>query len=381
MASLWTSIYGLLTGAGRRRVGFIGTGTVGSVSEGVAMALPAWAAGINRLQSSIASVRLVATEGKRLPDRPNPWMSWRTLQAAAVFDLIHAGAAYLRGIDGEGLALVPARYVEIEANANGLPVYVVDEGTGQKVLVDAMSMTQIRDFEGDEAQPAYSRLKAAAPLLNSLKAIDDALPSAMKATVKVRGIIATESVLSDNQFEDFKKDLADTDNSGVLVANGPVKLSTAPGINLADASLPETRGFLVRELAAVLGTPSADVGGQGNEKYANQSIRVAEYVSETIRPLARKIADGVERVMGITLDLDMSVVEQQNIQARFGTAGEAYTDGLLTLNEARARVGYSEVEDGDDFVSVPSGSGGGGGTIEGQPRSGERETNPRPEEE
>jgi hypothetical protein len=118
----------------------------------------------------------------------------------------------------------------------------------------------------------------------------------------------------------------------------------------------------ILEICAAFGVPPEIVGYGENKTYSNyQEARRALY-EDAVIPMLNKIrdkfnADLVPKFGGnLYLDFDLSGIEalQENRDAVYTRAENAYKSGLLMLDEARFEIGYGKVPGGDTFYQAPT---------------------------
>lgn len=154
-----------------------------------------------------------------------------------------------------------------------------------------------------------------------------------------------------------------TENAFVpLVVGGDVEVH--PGaFSHSDMAFLEGREFIIEEILSVLDVPPAKLGRMETANRSNSKEQDKSFRTEAVSPLQYNVESVVNdqflrNVLGITDTLfKHSESDVRDAQEQMDLWKDAVQNGLLTINEVRAMMGYGPVEGGDiPYVSTPTGA-------------------------
>lgn len=129
------------------------------------------------------------------------------------------------------------------------------------------------------------------------------------------------------------------------------------GLSPKDMDFLNAKNMSARDIALCFGVPSQLVGVPDSQTYANVAeARLALY-EETIIPLARRVESDLNEWLmpefgeGVEFEYDIDEIPAIAERRRrvYENVVSGVTNGILTRNEARERLGLGEVEGGDDI--------------------------------
>ena len=136
-------------------------------------------------------------------------------------------------------------------------------------------------------------------------------------------------------------------SKSTAVLSGGVKYQTIPKDNAKDAELVEARQYGVDEICRFFGVPQALLKGQTTGKLEESQ---AELLTRTLQSYIVLIEEELSKKLLTTVNLDENALLRmsKNDQADYLT--KLLNGGVITVNEARANIGYQPVEGGDKNI-------------------------------
>lgn len=352
--------------------------------------------------------------GKKINDilcRPNCITSFEELVYQHFVYRLCTGNAYMRAAMGAGMNEntakylmcsnyweLPAHYVEIEPAANRIPLfgiasssdiikqYVLKFGAEGKQEIPTWQIWHDRDnmpsmrrinSNGDlKCLKGVSRLSAQRKPISNLIAVYEARNIIY---VKRGGLGFITNMRKDdtgdvalNQEE--KKELLDQYHSNYGIGSGksPVAFSNAPisfvrtNLSIADLQpFDETLADAI-SIAAVYGIPAVLVPRKDQSTFSNQATAEKSVYCGTVIPLAKQFCKQFSNFLGIEergyyLDCDFSDVdclqqgmkEAEEVKEKVNKrCADQFDRGLITLNDWRAQIGESNIEDIELFSKL-----------------------------
>lgn len=288
--------------------------------------------------------------------------------------LLDRYGAELTAVVGLHLMLSGNSYLEVVRTASGKPVelytlrpdlmerkdgyYIFNKKTRFELdeVVHTKLQNPLSDFYG--ASPVVAAIRA----LHTHNAANDWAASLLENSAAPSGIITTEGYVSDEDYERLKKEIKEnwsgTANAGAmkLLDNG---LKFQPiSFNPKDMSWLEGKRDAAVEILTALGVPPEMVGF-GETTYSNRSEAVKSFYSETIKPTMElytwQLTNQLVKQFGddLYVDADYSAIPALREAEEIKLKRLEAMNGILTINEMRALMGYEPV-DGGDVILVPS---------------------------
>lgn len=190
---------------------------------------------------------------------------------------------------------------------------------------------------------------------------EHSLNFAEKASIP-SGIVSlkTDGVELDDEAYDETVDALNASFANGTDASG--KLAVLPGsieyhqlaISNADAQFLESRMYGLKEICAIFRVPPHMINGD-NPKYSNLEQSKLSFYTETISPFISRIQTAFDRHLeefDVFFGLDERELTRGDSQQVANKAMNLFKSGIITLNEARAELGLTQL-DGCDRFGMP----------------------------
>jgi len=303
--------------------------------------------------------------------RPNPLQgSGRFFENVVAF-LMLSGNSYIEAVGPENrppkelYVLRPDRVKVIPGNAQQLIGGYEYQVDSHKVRLQAEEVLHLKLFNPLNDWYGMGPIEAAARSIDQNNESRAWNVSLLQNAARPPGALVTEQELTEEQFNRLKAQVQEQ-YAGFKNAGRPLLLEG--GMDWKDLSLtPADMDWLeglklsAREIAIAFGVPPELIGDTSNKTYSNyQEARLAFY-TETVLPLMDWLKDELNNWLvpkfgddQLFVDYDKDEIEalQEDRGAVWDRAMEAVRQGVLTRNEARALLGYEEIE-GGDVLMVP----------------------------
>jgi hypothetical protein len=136
-----------------------------------------------------------------------------------------------------------------------------------------------------------------------------------------------------------------------LILDGGIEIDTYSNVNFKELDFQDAIDRNEKIILKALGVPPI-LMDSGNNANIRPNMRL--YYLETIIPIVRKINHGLCKYFGFYVKEDVSDIAA--LQPELRDAAGYYTalvnGGIITINEARERLGY-DLMDGQDDIRVP----------------------------
>lgn len=274
------------------------------------------------------------------------------------------GDGYALILRDERLNVIGLRYVDSDLvqpmlQPNGSVKYLV---SGMEKAVDAQNMLHFF-LHVDSTFRGISVIKYASDCLKSVGDAEQTAGNFFRSGGNLSGIIKASSPLNNDQKTQIKDNWSSAFNSNnerVSVAVLPAGLDYQPiSVNPEDAQLLESRQWNIYEIARFFNIPVSKLGVYDKASYNSREQDQLIYLQDCILP----IATAFEAEMNQKL-FKPSQIGRMSISYDFGrlmsadkkTEAEYYhslvTSGMMTINEARNKIGLPPVaaEDGGDTL-------------------------------
>lgn len=325
-----------------------------------------------------------------LMKRPNNFQSATEFKGSIVTSLLTQGNAFIRiiragpdadALDGMNingrvsqLVVMDADEMAISSDGLGFPLFTQDKHN----QIANENMIHIRDFTVFTAQ-GQSRPKLGAEIIGAKIAADRLMGRTFKNGLNMKYAVTSNAPYDPAEVAAMQTALQQTfgpagaqSGGAIVISNGDVK--PIKGLTPADTDLRELRDQLKDEIAGLFRVPPSMVGGKSDEKFNNVRQKLASFHRDTLNP----IITGIEEAMTLKLlddpteqlMFDVSELLKGDIETETKLAVEAAGGPIISINEARRKVGYNPLKD-EDMDSIRAS----GPEPEPQPTGGE--TGPR----
>ena len=270
------------------------------------------------------------------------------------------GFAYIeRAEDGTaiGLKFLRSEKVEIRYNKkNGNISYRCSED-GYKGDIEDCDMIHLfkNSYDGING---VSVLKYAARSIELANNTEDSASHFFTNGCNLSGVISVESPLNAKQIEDIKRSWSQTyanGGNGIAVLQGNMSYQPIQ-LNSRDSQLLESRQFNVTDIARFFGISPVLLGDLSHSSYSTIEATQTQFLLHTLQPyitmieeeFTRKIFKPSENDLEINLDENSILRTDKTAQANYYAT--LIDKGILSINEARKELGYSEVEGLDKHI-------------------------------
>ncbi len=301
--------------------------------------------------------------------RPNPHQDGATFFEALYAHMLLAGNAYVEAVAlGEEVrelyALRPDR-MKVVPGSDGWPEAYEYAAAGRSVRFDQTAsaiapILHLTFFHPLDDHYGLAPLEAAAVAVDTHNAAARWNKALLDNAARPSGALVYSgpegTVLSDQQFDRLKSELADT-YQGAANAGRPLLLEG--GLDWKPMSLsPKDMDFLeakhtaAREIALAFGVPPMLLGIPGDNTFANYQEANRVFWRQSVLPLATRVGASLAqwlapqfgRELRLVVDTDRVDALASDRAALWQRVAEA---PFLTLNEKREATGYAPIEGGD----------------------------------
>jgi len=354
-------------------------GTVGEVAERRALGQPSVWSAVNLVVGDLSSLALKVYD--RTPDggrlavgleakawlpwmlrfQPNPYQTAPVFLGVVAYDLLMKGNAFVfKSVNQVGevvqLHRIPPESVQVKWD--GRKKFYEFDGT---VFTD-IEIIHIIGLTVD-GYKGLSLLEICNRALSGAVALDDFSGDYFKNAAVPAGLLTTEDKTG---VEGRKQAQADWEaryggagnRHKIAVLAGAWKYQNVSS-NAKDAQLLQAKGFTVSEVARLFRVPPYKLGDTTKVSYSSIEAQQIEYWQSCLRPLAVRIeaafnaglvSVGMQAVRYVEFDYT-SIVKPDSV-GMTELLDKQVKAGLITLNEARAKLNYNRVE-GGDIILIP----------------------------
>lgn len=288
----------------------------------------------------------------RKPNDIHDPVSFWTLVLAWLQTNGNAVSVIKRGGFAEPLELIPVSWhsTNIRLTSKGIPVYFIND-TEMGVNGEFMPW-EVLHFRINCRTPWIGRspLTAAREAIGLGIAAEKFGSSYFKKGGNLKGVLETESTLSDDAFKVFKKRW-DKQNTGMagdhttpLLEYG-IKYKTI-GINPNDAQFLETRVHQVQDVARFFGVPPSLIGENSRNTFTNGEQQNLQFLTYSVSPLCTRLESELEAKLLREVDREkvaikfmLNSLQRGDMAARSNFGRTMTSSGIYTRNEIRVQEG------------------------------------------
>lgn len=303
--------------------------------------------------------------------RPNEWQSWKTWNdmfwghwalAGNVYDLA-AGDPFTP----EEMWLLRPDRVQIKLNSEGVLVYEY-QADGRKRDYSVQQIMHIKAFSPTNDFYGEPPSRSAATSIDQ-----DNLAAQWNVSLlnnQARPGLVLESPPNmppmkkpqrDSLRKEFDNFYAGGPNAGkALVAGGGFTVKEI-GFTPKEMDWKQGRVMSQVQIALSLGVPPELVGIQGQKTFSNYQEARKSFYEETVIPLADMLTAELTNFLGwrwpkaggtfvIAVDKENVDALKEGRDAKWERVGKAQDRGTITINEARAELGFEETDGGDQIL-------------------------------
>jgi HK97 family phage portal protein len=333
---------------------------------------------VKLVAENVASVAFLLYEGAAERDRhplldllarPNPKQDGASFLEAVCTYLLLAGNAYVEGVALDGAvrelyALRPDR-MHVVPGADGWAEAYDYTAAGRTVRFDQtlpplppiLHLTCLHPLDDHYGLAPLEAAAVAVDTHNTAARWNKALlDNAARPSGAVVYAGAENAVMSDQQFERLKRELAEN-YEGATNAGRPMLLEggldwKAMSLSPKDMDFMEAKHAAAREIALAFGVPPMLLGIPGDNTYSNYQEANRVFWRQAVLPLASRIGSALAQWLAPTFGDDLRLaIDTDRIEALSGDRTALWDRvtkaPFLTINEKRAAIGYGAVADGD----------------------------------
>ena len=254
----------------------------------------------------------------------------------------------------KALHLLDPAYVQPMPQEDGTVKYIV---AGMDSAVDAVNMIHLFQHV-DEMFNGISVIKYASKCLEAAWDVEDQANKFFKRGAGLLGVLKAAAPLTDAQkgqiAQSWEKSISKTSSGGVAILPQGLDFQSI-SVNPEDAQLLETRQYSVIDICRFFNVSPIKVFDYGHLSYNSLEQIELSFLQDTILPYVQLIEDEFNRKLFKPSEIGELYVDfdfTQMLQADKKTEAEYYrtlvTNGILSLNEARERLGFAPL-DGDEY--------------------------------
>lgn len=282
------------------------------------------------------------------------------LKYQVVVDLLTYGNAYLLKVktsSGKVIELIPMPAAEMTPNLSwsGGRSYKHEGGKTYK----ADEIIHVRDFIGGSVQ-GLSKVKQCCNLVGIDNAIDYYLADTFRNGTGIGGVVSfPENVdpevaskfisLWEEKFSGHGKS-----RGSVAVLSGGAKFVQTNPLSPGDADLQNLKTQCMTRIAAIFKVPAYAIEVSDGSKYDNLSQRSMGFYRDSISPIVKNIEAKMTEALindpAFCIKFDSTELIKGDLQTTTRIAVEAVNSKIITRNEARKLMGFSDAEGDGGFI-------------------------------
>ena len=350
----------------------LGFNTISTYQTTQSMRLSAVYAATNMISNSCAllPIKIVRYTGDRKeeikhslydvlnlhPDGKHNHFNWMKLLIESVI-LKGNGYAYIRRDDKlnvVSLELINPDYVTPMPQSDGTVKYLV---AGMSTAVDAINMIHLFQHV-DQTFNGISTIKFADMALRASYDAEEHSDNFFKSGAGLMGILKAQSPLTADQkkqiAESWEKSITHTKGGGVAILPQGLDFQSI-AISPEDSQLLETRQYNVVEIARFFNISPVKLFDLTHVSYSTLEQTSLSYLQDTILPFTQLMEDEFNKklfkpsqVGNIGVDFDYSVLITTDKKSEAEYYRTLITNGVISINEARNKLGLTPVE-GDEY--------------------------------
>ena len=290
---------------------------------------------------------------------PNQKYNHFDLFKLLIESLILNGNGYLyierdERLNVKALQLIDPAYVQPMPQEDGSVKYIV---AGMNSAVDSMNMIHLF-MHCDEMFNGISLLKYASQTLNAAWDTEDQANKFFRRGAGLLGVLKASAPLTDAQKTQialsWDKSINKTSGGGVAILPQGLDFQSI-SVNPEDAQLLESRQYSVIDICRFFNVSPIKVFDYSHLSYNSLEQIELSFMQDTILPYAQLLEDEFNKkifkpseVGKYSIDFDFT----QMLQADKKSEAEYYrtlvTNGLITINEAREKLGFIP-KDGEEY--------------------------------
>ena len=264
------------------------------------------------------------------------------------------GYAYIvrdENLNVTSLELIDADFVTPVIQPDGSVKYIVN---GMSKAVDAINMIHLYQH-CDNQMRGISTLKYADMALHGTYNAENHSSNFFKSGAGLMGVLKASAPLTNDQkkqvAESWKMSIANTAGGGVAILPQGLDFQSI-SISPEDSQLLESRKYNVVEIARFFNISPVKLFDLTNVSYSTLEQTSLSYLQDTILPFTQLMEDEFNlklfkpsEVGKLSVDFDYSVMVQTDKKTEAEYYTKLLTNGVVTINDVRSRLGYEPSEE------------------------------------
>ena len=284
-----------------------------------------------------------------LNKEPNPFQDISSFKRNLIIDFILDGNIFIY-FDGTALYHLPANHVTITPDEK---TYVAGYEFQSNVKYKVSEIIHIKENSFNSIYRGTSRLRACRRTMAQLAKMRSFQDNFFQNGAVAGLVIKSPSIISEKNKERMIQSWItryrpDAGGRRPMILDGGMELDSISNINFKELDFENSIITAETEILKVLGIPPI-LMDSGNNANIRPNHRL--YYLETILPISEKINSALERYFGYEISDDLSNIPA--LQPELRDAAAYYTtlvnSGIITVNEARMDLNYTEMEGYDDI--------------------------------
>ena len=301
--------------------------------------------GLNPIQKGVRRSRVELMLNKE----PNPFQDISSFKRNLIIDFILDGNIFIY-FDGTALYHLPANHVTITPDEK---TYVAGYEFQSNVKYKVSEIIHIKENSFNSIYRGTSRLRACRRTMAQLAKMRSFQDNFFQNGAVAGLVIKSPSIISEKNKERMIQSWItryrpDAGGRRPMILDGGMELDSISNINFKELDFENSIITAETEILKVLGIPPI-LMDSGNNANIRPNHRL--YYLETILPISEKINSALERYFGYEISDDLSNIPA--LQPELRDAAAYYTtlvnSGIITVNEARMDLNYTEMEGYDDI--------------------------------
>ena len=290
------------------------------------------------------------------PDNKHNHFNWMKLLIESVI-LRGNGYAYIvrdEKLNVVSLELLNPDYVTPMVQPDGSVKYLV---VGMDTAVDSMNMIHLYQHV-DQAYNGISTIKFADMAIRASYDAEEHSDQFFKSGAGLMGVLKASAPLTDAQkkqiAESWERSISHTRGGGVAIIPQGLDFQSI-SISPEDSQLLETRQYNVVEIARFFNISPVKLFDFSHVSYSTLEQTSLSYLQDTILPFTQLMEDEFNKklfkpsqVGSVGVDFDFSVLIQTDKKSEAEYYRTLITNGVISINEARNKLGLTPVE-GEEY--------------------------------
>lgn len=266
----------------------------------------------------------------------------------------------------KSLELINPEYVQPMVQEDGSVKYII---AGMETAVDSANVIHL--FQHcDEMFNGISVIKYADMVLNAAWNSDTQADKFFRGGSGLMGVLKASAPLTEAQksqiAQSWEKSISRTTGGGVAILPQGIDFQSI-SVSPEDAQLLESRQYNVIEIARMFNVSPLKIYDYSHMSYSSLEQVALSYLQDSVLPYVQLFEDEFNRkvfkpseIGKYAIDFDFSAIVQADKKAEVEYYRALLTNGVLSIDEVRDKLGYSPLEDKESgsahFIQVSYGN-------------------------